>query len=92
LLLCIVWILCAKKSKPCYEVSATVVIVMTFLSLFDTPLFFHYLLCSMVSLLTYYVNATLDLASSRAPSVAANKDYDLSGLRSLSSVCFNKMS
>jgi hypothetical protein len=74
LLLFVVWVLRANKSKLLYGLSATVLIVMTFLSLFETPLFFHYLLCSMVSLLTYYVNATLDLASSRAPSIADNKD------------------
>jgi hypothetical protein len=79
LLLSVVWILCAKNSKLSYGVPAAVVIVMTFLTLFDTPLFFHYLLCSMVSLLTYYVNATLGLASSGAPSVVVNKEYALSG-------------
>jgi len=81
LLLYVVWILHAQKSRLFYGVSAATVIVMSFLLLIDTPLFLHYLLLSMVSLLTYYLNATLILASSRQDRITKGPRRSLQACR-----------
>lgn len=74
LLICVIWILHAKQNKAFYWVPATVVIVMSVLSLIDTSLFLIYLLYPLVSLLTYYINATLGSASAKAPFTAFTKE------------------